>query len=305
MGHFDGKVAVVTGGGRGIGREEARLLACEGACVVVNDAGGASDGSTGESAATGPAQALVDEISQTGGRAVASTHDVSDWRGAEALVNLAIEAFGGLDVVINNAGILRDRISFNMAEDEWDHVIKVHLKGHFGVARHAAAYWRARAKETGRAARAALVNTTSESGLYGNPGQANYAAAKAGIAALTLVLARELDRYGVRVNAIAPVARTRLTEPVAGDLMKPDPSGFDRFDPANVAAVAVWLASDASEGISGQVLKVQGGVIQLLEGWHVATETNAAEPWTLESVGRRCGQILGPNAGAIPKLPFR
>ncbi len=301
MGVFDGKVAVVTGAGRGIGREEAMLLAAEGAHVVVNDMGGAADGAGSD---TGPAQLVVDEIVAAGGAATANTADISTWAGGEALVNQAVEHFGGLDVVVNNAGILRDRLSFNMTESEWDAVIAVHLKGHFAVARFAGAYWRARSKESGEPTGAAIVNTASESGLYGNAGQANYAAAKAGIASLTIVLARELERFGVRVNAIAPVARTRLTEAIAGDYMKPDESGFDRFDPANVAAVACWLASDAAAGISGQVVKVQGGQLQLLEGWRPLTEVNDDKPWTLESVSALRDSILGPTDGSIPPFFF-
>jgi NAD(P)-dependent dehydrogenase (short-subunit alcohol dehydrogenase family) len=299
MGLFDGKVALVTGAGRGIGREEALLLAAEGAKVVVNDLGGDADGSGAD---TGPARAVVDEIEAAGGAAAASTHDIATWDGAEALVGLAVEQFGRLDAVINNAGILRDRMSFTMSEAEWDAVIDVHLKGHFAVARHAAAWWRARFKETGDPTGGAIVNTSSESGLYGNAGQANYAAAKAGIAALTIVLARELERLGVRVNAIAPVARTRLTEPVAGGAMAPDESGFDRFDPANVAAVACWLASDLATGISGQVVKVQGGLVQLLHGWHPVTEVRADKRWTLDAVAARRDGILGPSDGSVP--PF-
>jgi NAD(P)-dependent dehydrogenase (short-subunit alcohol dehydrogenase family) len=301
MGTFEGKVALVTGAGRGIGREEAKLLAAEGARVVVNDVGGAADG-TGSAA--GPAQDVVDEIEAAGGAAAANTDDISTWAGAAALVEQAVARFGGLDVVINNAGILRDRLSFNMTEPEWDAVIAVHLKGHFAVAHHAAAWWRARSKETGEPVGATIVNTASESGLYGNAGQANYAAAKAGIASMTIVLARELDRIGVRVNAIAPVARTRLTEALAGDYMKADESGFDRFDPANVAAVAAWLASDLSAGISGQVIKVQGGQLQLLEGWRPLTEVLDDKVWTLDSVAVLRGAILGPTDGSIPPFFF-
>ena len=299
MGLFDGKAAIVTGAGRGIGREEALLLAAEGAAVVVNDLGGAADGSGND---TGPAHAVVDEIEAAGGAAVASTHDIATWDGAEALVELAVDRFGRLDVVVNNAGILRDRMSFTMSEAEWDAVIDVHLKGHFAVARHAAAWWRARFKETGEPAAGAIVNTSSESGLYGNAGQANYAAAKAGIAALTIVMARELERLGVRVNAIAPVARTRLTETVAGGAMAPDESGFDRFDPANVAAVACWLASDLAAGISGQVVKVQGGLVQLLEGWRPVTEVRSDKAWTLDAVAAQRVAVLGRSDGSVP--PF-
>jgi NAD(P)-dependent dehydrogenase (short-subunit alcohol dehydrogenase family) len=301
VGIFDGKVALVTGAGRGIGREEAKLLAAEGAHVVVNDVGGAADGSGTD---VGPAQEVVDEIVAAGGQAAANTDDISTWPGAEALVQQAVDVFGGLDVVINNAGILRDRLSFNMTEEEWDAVIAVHLKGHFAVARHAAAFWRARTKEQGAPAGGAIVNTASESGLYGNAGQSNYAAAKAGIAAMTVVLARELERLGVRVNAIAPVARTRLTEALGGDYMKPDESGFDRFSPANVAAVACWLASDLAQGISGQVVKVQGGQLQLLEGWRPLTEVTDDKEWTLDSVSVLRDAILGPTDGSIPPFFF-
>jgi NAD(P)-dependent dehydrogenase (short-subunit alcohol dehydrogenase family) len=301
VGTFDGKVALVTGAGRGIGRAEAMLLAAEGAQVVVNDVGGAADGSGSDA---GPAQVVVDEIVDAGGQATANTDDISSWAGAEALVGQAVEHFGGLDVVINNAGILRDRLSFNMTEQEWDSVIAVHLKGHFAVTRHAAAWWKARSKESGYPVSAAVVNTASESGLYGNAGQANYAAAKAGIAGMTLVLARELERIGVRVNAIAPVARTRLTEALAGDYMKPDGSGFDRFSPDNVAAVACWLASDLAAGISGQVVKVQGGQLQLLEGWRPLTEVTDDKEWTLDSVSVLRDAILGPADPGVPPFFF-
>jgi NAD(P)-dependent dehydrogenase (short-subunit alcohol dehydrogenase family) len=301
VGRFDGKVALVTGAGRGIGRAEALLLAAEGAEVVVNDVGGAADGSGSDA---GPAQQVVDEIAAAGGGAAANTDDISTWAGAEALVNQAWEGFGRLDVVINNAGILRDRMCFSMTEEEWDSVIDVHLKGHFAVAHHAASRWRAKVKETGDPAGAAIVNTASESGLYGNAGQSNYAAAKAGIASMTLVMARELERLGIRVNAIAPVARTRLTEGLGGDGLKPDESGFDRFAPENVAAVACWLASDEAKGISGQVVKVQGGTIQLLEGWRPLTEVTADEEWTLDSVSGLRDRILGRSDGSVPAFFF-
>ena len=233
MGLFDGKVAIVTGAGRGIGRSHALLLASEGAAVVVNDLGGSSGG---EGADATPAQQVVDEIAAKGGRAIANYDSVSSWTGAEAMVQQAVD------------GILRDKMSFNMDEAEWDQVIDVHLKGHFATSRFAAAYWRARSKETGEPVNAKIVNTASESGLYGNAGQANYAAAKAGIASMTIVMARELERIGVRVNAICPVARTRLTELVAGDFMNPKEGEFDRFAPENISAVVGWLASWANPG---------------------------------------------------------
>ncbi len=301
MGLFDGKVAVVTGAGRGIGREEALLLGAEGASVVVNDLGGAP---TGEGEDQRPARQVVDEITAGGGTAVANHDDVSTWDGAAALVAQAVNDLGGLDVVINNAGILRDRMSFNMDEADWDAVIAVHVKGHFAVSRFAAAHWRALAKETGQPVRAAIVNTASESGLYGNAAQVNYAAAKAGIAAMTLVMARELERIGVRVNAIAPVARTRLTEDVAGDHMKAAEGELDRFHPANVAAVAGWLASDLAAGISGQVVKVQGGQVQLLEGWRPLTEATSDKPWTVDSVEAVRDQLLAKADGSVPPFFF-
>jgi NAD(P)-dependent dehydrogenase (short-subunit alcohol dehydrogenase family) len=301
VGRFEGKVAVVTGAGRGIGRAEALLLAAEGASVVVNDRGGAP---TGEGADQAPAQLVVDEIVGTGGQAVANDDDIASWTGAEALIDQAVETFGGLDVLINNAGILRDGMSFKMDEADWDAVVNVHLKGHFCCARFASAYWRAKAKETGDPLGATLVNTASESGLYGNAGQINYAAAKAGITSMTIVEAREYERFGVRVNALAPVARTRLTEALAGEYMQPDASGFDRFAPENVAAVAAWLASDLSAPMSGQVVKVQGGVVQLLEGWRPSTEANVDDPWSIDLVDDVRAELLGASDGSIPPFFF-
>ncbi|MBA3302844.1 MAG: SDR family NAD(P)-dependent oxidoreductase [Acidimicrobiia bacterium] len=297
---FDGKVAVVTGAGRGIGRAEALLLGAEGASVVVNDLGGER---TGEGADQRPAQQVVDEIVAAGGTAAASYHNVAEWDGGRALIEQAIESFGGLDVLVNNAGILRDRMSFNMDEAEWDAVIAVHLKGHFCTSRFAAAHWRQKAKETGPVG-AAIVNTSSESGLYANAGQLNYAAAKAGIAAMTIVLARELERSGVRVNAIAPVARTRLTEDVGAGFMDVKEGDFDRFAPENVAAVAAWLASDLAAGISGQVVKVQGGLVQLVQGWRPVSEATAAEEWTIDGIDAARSALLGDSDGSIPPFLF-
>jgi NAD(P)-dependent dehydrogenase (short-subunit alcohol dehydrogenase family) len=301
MGLFEGKVAIVTGAGRGIGRAEALLLAEEGASVVVNDLGGSSEGSGSDAT---PAQQVVDEITAAGGHAVANYGSVADFGEAKALIDQAVETFRGLDVLVNNAGILRDKMSFNMDEAEWDVVVDVHMKGHFCTSRHAAAYWRAKAKETGEPARGAIVNTTSESGLYGNAGQVNYAAAKAGIASMTIVMARELERSGVRVNCIAPVARTRLTEALAGEHMKPDETGFDRFAPENVAAVAVWLASDLARDLNGQVVKVQGGVVQLLEGWRPLSEATSDKPWTVDSVEAVKAALLAKSDGTIPPFFF-
>ncbi len=299
MGLFDGNVAIVTGAGRGIGRSHALLLASEGAAVVVNDLGGSAEG---EGADASPAQQVVDEITAKGGRAVANYDSVSSWSGAEALVQQAVDTFGRLDVLINNAGILRDKMSFNMDEAEWDAVIEVHLKGHFAPSRFAAAYWRAQSKERGEAVNAKIVNTASESGLYGNAGQANYAAAKAGIASMTIVMARELERIGVRVNAIAPVARTRLTEQVASGFMDPKEGEFDRFAPENVSAVVGWLASDLSDGVSGQVVKVMGGQVQLLRGWRPVTEANDDKPWTIASVNANASLLFAKSPKGVP--PF-
>jgi len=295
MGLFDGKVAIVTGAGRGIGREEALLLASEGAAVVVNDLGGAR---TGEGSDAGPAQEVVDEITAAGGQAVANGDDCSSWSGAEGMVNQAIETFGGLDILVNNAGILRDKMSFNMTEEEWDAVVKVHLKGHFAPARFAGAYWRQKSKDTGESVNAKIVNTASESGLYGNAGQANYASAKAGIAALTIVLARELDRFGVRVNCIAPVAMTRLTE----DMMGGDESRAEQLAPTNIAAGVAWLASDLSDGVSGQVLKIQGGMAQIVQGWRPITQVKSDKPWTIESINEQRDALFATSDSGIP--PF-
>jgi NAD(P)-dependent dehydrogenase (short-subunit alcohol dehydrogenase family) len=299
VGRFDGKVAIVTGAGRGIGRAHSLLLASEGAAVVVNDLGG---GAAGEGADATPAQQVVDEITANGGKAVANYDSVSSWEGAQRLIDQAVDAFGGLDALINNAGILRDKMSFNMDESEWDSVVDVHLKGHFAPSRFAASYWRAKSKETGEPVNAKIVNTASESGLYGNAGQVNYAAAKAGIASMTIVMARELQRIGVRVNAIAPVARTRLTEALAGDAMAAKEGEFDRFAPENISAVVAWLASDLSDGVTGQVLKVMGGQVQLLRGWRPVTEATDDKPWTLDTIDGVAGALFAKGDKGVP--PF-
>ena len=295
MGLFDGKVAVVTGSGRGIGRSEALLLASEGAKVVVNDLGGSG---AGEGSDQTPAQQVVDEIKAGGGDAVANYDDCASWPGAEGMINQAIDAFGGLDVLICNAGILRDKMSFNMTEDAFDSVIRVHLKGHFAPSHFAGAYWRQKAKDTGEPTNAAIVMTSSEAGLYGNAGQTNYAAAKMGIAAMTIVLARELERSGVRVNAIAPVAATRLLGTVgAGEEMAENPM----MSPENPAAGAVWLASPLAEGISGQVLKIAGGIAQIVRGWTPITEIKSDDIWTIEALDKgRASLFEGRDPGVPP-----
>jgi NAD(P)-dependent dehydrogenase (short-subunit alcohol dehydrogenase family) len=261
----EGRICIVTGAGRGIGREYALMLAEHGAKVVVNDVGGSRDGSGTD---VGPAQEVVDEIVAAGGEAVANTDDISSWDGAQAFVGQAIETFGGLDVLVNNAGILRDRMLFSMTEDEWDAVIKVHLKGTFATSRFASEYWRNRNK-AGEQNDARIVNTTSVAGLYANPGQTNYGAAKAGIAAFTQIAALEIGRYGVTVNAIAPGALTRLTE----DLPLPEQMKA-RFEPRWVAPVVTWLASPLSADVTGQVIESSGLGLAVAEGWHRGPSTD-------------------------------
>ena len=262
MGICDGRVVVITGAGRGIGRCHALAFAAEGAKVVVNDLGAEVDGS---GSSTGPAGEVVDEIRGMGGEAVANGDDISDWDGAERLVNAAVDTFGGLDILINNAGILRDRMLTNMSEAEWDAVIKVHLKGTFAPSRHAAAYWRERSK-AGETNDARIINTSSPSGIYGNVGQTNYGAAKAGIASFTIIAAKELARYGVTVNAIAPAALTRMTEGLGmGQASEEDKA---TMSPAHIAPIVCWLASPESAHVSGRVFDVSGRMLSVSEGWH-------------------------------------
>jgi NAD(P)-dependent dehydrogenase (short-subunit alcohol dehydrogenase family) len=265
------KVAIVTGAGRGIGREHALALARAGAKVVVNDLGGSLAGE-GEDAT--PAQQVADEIAALGGEAAAGYDDVSDFAAAERLVRQALETFGRLDILVNNAGILRDRMLVNMTEAEWDAVIAVHLKGHFAPTHHAAAHWRERSK-AGEEVRARVINTSSPSGVFGNVGQANYGAAKAGIAAFTIIAAQELGRYGVTVNCIAPNARTRMTEETFGAIPPPE-DAFDAMDPANISPIVVALCSDEAQDVTGQCFFVYGGAVNVLRPWDagelVATE---------------------------------
>ncbi|HEX2039988.1 MAG TPA: SDR family oxidoreductase [Acidimicrobiales bacterium] len=274
MGALDGRVAIVTGAGRGLGREHSLLLAREGARVVVNDLDAV------------PAEAVVEEIRSFGGEAIANTDNVAEWHGAEQLVRSTVEAYGDLHVLVNNAGILRDRFLVNMSEEEWDSVVTVHLKGHFAPTRFAAAYWRDRAK-AGDAVKASVINTSSTSGLLGNPGQTNYGAAKAGIAAFTQICAMELLRYGVRSNAIAPAARTRMTEatPGLGDVVKPpdDPERFDVWDPANVSPLVAYLAMERCT-VNGQVFFIRGGTIQLFRPWALGETIDRNERWTVEEL---------------------
>jgi NAD(P)-dependent dehydrogenase (short-subunit alcohol dehydrogenase family) len=291
MGALDGRVAIITGAGRGIGREHALLFASEGAKVVINDLGGAIDGSGDDRSA---AEQVVDEIKDMGGEAVANADNVADWEGAQRLVNTAVEAFGDLHVLVNNAGILRDRVLVNMTEEEWDAVIHVHLKGHFAPTRWAAAYWREQSK-AGKEVKASVINTSSTSGLLGNPGQTNYGAAKAGIAAFTVIAAQELIRYGVRSNAIAPAARTRMTEatPGLGEVVQPpkDAAAFDVWDPANISPLVGYLATENCPA-NGKVFFVQGGKIQNFQPWTLTDAIDKHDRWTVSELETEMKQLL-------------
>jgi NAD(P)-dependent dehydrogenase (short-subunit alcohol dehydrogenase family) len=287
MGVLEGRVAVITGAGRGIGREHALLFAREGASIVVNDLGGSN---SGEGSDAGPAQDVVNEIITAGGKAVANTDNVATWGGAQALVEQAVSEFGQLDVVVNNAGILRDNFIATMEESQWDAVLTVHLKGHAAVLHHAAAYWKAQSK-AGNQPIAAVINTASASGItVPQAGQTNYGAAKAGIAALTLVAAEELERYGVRVNAIAPIARTRLTlaTPGMGAVFaaEVEEGEFDYFSPANISPVVAYLATEKCP-LTGQIFAVQGGAISALAGWHDVRTIETDGPWLIDDIADR------------------
>jgi NAD(P)-dependent dehydrogenase (short-subunit alcohol dehydrogenase family) len=277
----DGRVVIVTGAGRGIGRQHAFEFARQGAKVVVNDLGAEVDGSGGS---TGPAGEVVDTIRGMGGEAVANGDDVADWDGAKRLVDAAIGAFGRLDTLVNNAGILRDRMLVNMTEDDWDAVMRVHLRGHFCPTRHAAAYWREQTK-AGEAVDARVVCTSSAAGLYGNIGQANYAAAKSGIASFARVAGAELGRYGVGVNAIAPIARTRMTEGLFADNMARPSEGFDAMDPGNISPLVVWLGSHDSAGISGHVFEVSGGSVSIADNWRPLEGVDKGDRWEPAELG--------------------
>ena len=293
MGICEGRVVIVTGAGRGIGREHSLELARQGARVVVNDLGGSTGG---EGRDSGPAAEVVAEIRRLGGEAIANAADVSDWEQSAALVRAATETFGRLDALVNNAGILRDRMFVNTQVEEWDAIMRVHLRGHFCPTRHACAYWRDRAKAGERVA-ARIVNTSSGAGLQGSVGQSNYAAAKAGIAALTLVQAVELARYGITANAIAPSARTRLTEEVFPDMMRRPEQGFDAMDPANIAPLVAWLCSEASSDVSGRVFEIEGGKISVADGWRAGPAIDRGGRWDPVDVGDAVREVL---AKAVP-----
>ena len=289
----DGRVVIVTGAGRGIGRAHALALAAEGAEVVVNDLGAELDG---RGRSSGPAGEVVDAIRAAGGEAVANGDDVADWEAAGRLVQSALDAFGRLDAVVNNAGFVRDRMFVSTSEEEWDAVVRVHLKGHFCVARHAAAHWRDRAK-TGDHLDARIINTSSGAGLQGSIGQSAYSAAKAAIATLTLVQAAELRRYGITANAIAPAARTRMTETVFAEMMAKPAAGFDAMAPENVAPLVVWLASAESRDVTGQVFEIAGGKLSVGDGWRTGPAVDKGARFAPAEVGAAVRELL---ARAVP-----
>ena len=297
MGLLDGRVVIVTGAGGGIGRAHALAFAAEGAKVVVNDIGVGLDGSPAGGGSA--AQGVVDEIRSAGGEAVASGADVADWEQAAGLIQSAVDAFGGLDVLVNNAGIVRDRMIANTSEDEFDAVIAVHLKGHFATMRHAAAYWRGLSKE-GKPVDARIINTSSGAGLQGSVGQGNYSAAKAGIAALTLVAAAEMGRYGVTVNAIAPSARTRMTETVFADMMATQDNDFDSMAPENISPLVVWLGSAESRDVTGRVFEVEGGIIRAAEGWQHGMEVDKGARWDPAELGPVIAKLLAEGRPPVP-----
>ncbi len=288
MGICDGRVVIVTGAGGGLGREHALAFAAEGAQVVVNDLGVSNHG---EGGGTGPAQAVVQEIKDAGGEAIANTDSVTDFAAGKRMVEQAIDTFGRLDVVVNNAGFVRDRMFVSCSDEEWDAVVRVHLKGHFCVSRHAAAYWRAQVK-AGEDVDARIINTSSGAGVVGSVGQSSYSAAKAGIATLTLVQAAELGRYGVTANAICPIARTRMTEGAFGDAMKAPESGFDENDPGNVSPFVAWLASRESAGVSGRVWEIFGGTITVFDGYRREQTVDIGKRWEPAEVGPAVEALL-------------
>ncbi|MGF7122691.1 MULTISPECIES: SDR family oxidoreductase [unclassified Rhodococcus (in: high G+C Gram-positive bacteria)] len=290
-GLLDGRVVIITGAGRGIGRAHALAFAAEGAKVVVNDIGVGGDGSnTGET----PAEQVVAEIKAAGGEAVVNGDDVASWEGAQNLIQTAIDTFGGLDILVNNAGFLRDRMLVGMSEEEWDAVIRVHLKGHFAPLRHAAAYWRAESK-AGRPVDARIINTSSGAGLQGSIGQGNYAAAKAGIAEMTIQAAAELKNYGVSVNAIAPAARTRMTVGAGGamaEAMAAPEEGFDAMAPENISPLVVWLGSAEAKNVTGRVFEVEGGKITVAEGWRHGPTQDKGDRWDPKELGPVVADLL-------------
>jgi NAD(P)-dependent dehydrogenase (short-subunit alcohol dehydrogenase family) len=291
----EGRVVIVTGAGRGIGREHAMELARHGAKVVVNDIGAEADG---RGYSSGPANEVVEAIVRMGGEAIANGDDVADSKGAKRLIDSAIETWGHLDALVNNAGFLRDRMFVSTNEEEWDAVIRVHLRGHYAPAHHAASYWRDLSKK-GKPLDARIVNTSSGAGLLGSVGQATYSAAKAGIAALTLVQAAELGRYGVTVNAIAPAARTRMTEAVFEKTMKKPAEGFDAMSPDNVAPLVAWLASADSKGVTGQVFEIAGGRVSVAEGWREGPAFDKGARWDAREIGGTVRELIAKARPAM------
>jgi NAD(P)-dependent dehydrogenase (short-subunit alcohol dehydrogenase family) len=292
----EGRVVIVTGAGGGLGRSHALAFAAVGARVVVNDIGTSREG---EGTSTAPAQQVVDEIRAAGGEAVANTDDVADWDGAAALVATAVDTFGRLDVLVNNAGFLRDRMLANMSVEEWDAVIRVHLRGHFCTLRHAAGHWRDEAK-AGRTPDARIINTSSGAGLMGSVGQGNYAAAKAGIVGLTLNAAAELARYGVTANAIAPAARTRMTEVAMPDMMRAPDDGFDAMAPDNVSPLVVWLGSAESKDVTGRVFEVEGGMVSVADGWQHGPRVDKGARWSPDELGPVVRELLDRAPAPTP-----
>jgi NAD(P)-dependent dehydrogenase (short-subunit alcohol dehydrogenase family) len=300
MALLEGKVAIITGAGRGVGREEALLLARQGAKVVVNDVGAHFDG-TGQSRS--PAEDVVKEIRAAGGEAVANYESVTDFKAAKRILTCALDNFGKLNILVNNAGILRDRMIFNMSEEDFDSVVEVHLKGSFNMSRHVCAYWREQHKN-GNLLNGRLINTTSDAGLLGNAGQGNYGSAKAALAAMAIIIDREMSRYGVTANAVAPLARTRMTieatPQTAAWMGEVKPGEFDRFSPAHVAPLVAWLASDDAKDVHGEVFRAGMGTVWIMWGWHtVATVSKAGEPWDPAALGARVKEHLAK--GITPK----
>lgn len=291
-----GRVAVVTGAGRGLGRAHALAFAAEGARVVVNDLG---VGPAGEPGPDGPAAQVAGEIRAAGGEAVAHTGDIATTEGAASLIGTALEAYGRLDTLVSNAGFLRDRMLVNLDEDDWDAVLRVHLKGHFLPLKHAAAHWRAEAR-AGRTPDARIVHTSSGAGLLGSVGQGNYSAAKAGIVGLTLVAAAELGRYGVQVNAIAPAARTRMTERTFAEAMAAPRTGFDAMAPENVSPLVVWLGSAASAGVTGRVFETEGGRVTVMEGWRAGPTVDKKARWDVAELDTVVRQLLAESRAPGP-----
>ena len=283
-----GRVVIVTGAGGGLGREHALAFAGEGARVLVNDLGVTNHG---EGGGAGPAETVVREIESLGGEAIANTESVADFEAGRRMVEQAMDHFGRLDVVVNNAGFLRDRMFVSTSEEEWDAVINVHLKGHFCVTKHACEVWRKQSK-AGEAVEARIINTSSGAGLQGSVGQSTYSTAKAGIAALTLVQAAELGRYGITSNAIAPAARTRMTEAIFADMAKPEDGAFDENDPANVSPLVVWLGSPLSRDITGRIFEVKGGLLGVSDGWRDGPTFDKHEKWAPDEIGAKLAELV-------------